>query len=203
MDEPRTESLNTNDLLFWVEELRAGRPDAARPTFRRILARVEKFTGAMFKKFPRVGRFVEIEDVVQNTLVRLLRAMHNIRPESTRHFYALANESIRRELLDMTKHFYGPRGHGVNLAAVAVGDGSGELDPADAAPGLTAELDKMTAFHEVVEKMPPEEREVVGLTYYHGWTQAEIANLFGVSVRTVQRWHDAATETLKMVLGAA
>lgn len=196
-------SLNTGDLLFWVEELRAGRPDAAQPTFRRILARVEKFAAATFKKFPRVGRFVEIDDVVQNTLVRLLRAMQNIRPESTRHFYALANELIRRELLDMAKHFYGPRGHGVNLAAVAVGDGSGELDPADFGGELAAELDKMTAFHEAVAALPAEEREVVGLTYYHGWTQAEIADLFGVCVKTVQRWRDGATARLKAVFRPA
>src|SRR5688572_5189677 len=131
MDEPRSDSLNTSALLHWVEELREGRPDAAEPTFRRILARVEKFATAMFKKFPRVGRFVEIEDVVQNTLVRLLRAMQDIRPESTRHFYALTNELIRRELLDLTKHFYGPRGHGTNLAAIAVGEGKDEHAPED------------------------------------------------------------------------
>src|SRR5262245_38905821 len=174
MGEPQPDSLNTGDLQFWVEELQAGRPDAAEPTFRRILARVEKFATAMFKKFPRVGRFVEIDDVVQNTLVRLLRAMQDIRPESTRHFYALTNELIRRELLDLTKHFYGPRGDGTNLAAIAAGEGQGEHAPPDLTAALAAELEKMTTFHEAVAAMPTEEREVVALTYYHGWKQVEI-----------------------------
>jgi DNA-directed RNA polymerase specialized sigma24 family protein len=36
---------------------------------------------------------------------------------------------------------------------------------------------------------------VVGLVFYHGWTQAEIAELFGVTVRTVQRqWRSACVK---------
>ena len=36
--------------------------------------------------------------------------------------------------------------------------------------------------------LPVREREVVGLVFYHGWTQAQVAELFGVDVRTVRRW---------------
>jgi RNA polymerase sigma factor (sigma-70 family) len=43
-----------------------------------------------------------------------------------------------------------------------------------------------------VECLPAEEREVVGLVFYHGWTQAKVAELFQVSERTVgRRWHSA------------
>ncbi|MBX9625238.1 MAG: sigma-70 family RNA polymerase sigma factor [Gemmataceae bacterium] len=195
MSEP-TPSLNTNDLVFWVTELQAGRPNAAEPTFKKIVARVGDLARASFKKFPRVGRFVDLDDVIQNSLIRLLAAFREVRPTSRRHFYALANELIRRELLDLAKHFYGPRGAGTNLAVgVIVGDESGEVTPAAADPG--AELDRLAAFHRAVEKLPVEEREAVGLTYYHGWTQAQVADLFGVSVRTVQRWLDSATEMLR------
>ena len=46
-----------------------------------------------------------------------------------------------------------------------------------------------------------EQREVIGLSYYHGWSQAQIANLLGVSVRTVQRWQDEATAALRDRVG--
>jgi RNA polymerase sigma factor (sigma-70 family) len=37
-----------------------------------------------------------------------------------------------------------------------------------------------------------QEREVVGLIFYHGWTQAQTAELFGVDERTVRRrWRSA------------
>jgi RNA polymerase sigma-70 factor (ECF subfamily) len=197
-DEPA--SLNTNDLVFWVTELQAGRPDAAEPEFKKIVAKVEKLAAAMFKKFPRVGRFVGIDDVVQNSLLRLLAAFREVRPASTRHFYALTNELIRRELLDLVKHYYGPLGHGTNLTAVPVGEAEGEYTPLAAAD--VAELERLAAFHEAVETLPSEQREVVGLAYYHGWTQREIADLFQVSVRTVQRWQEASTAVLKVKVGS-
>lgn len=109
---PDDPPLDTADLLFWVTELRAGRADAAEPQFRKIIARVEQMARHMFRRFPRVGRYVDVDDVVQNTLIRLLRTMRDVRPGSTRQFYALTTELIRRELLDLAKHYYGPRGEG-------------------------------------------------------------------------------------------
>ena len=191
-------TLNTHDLVFWVTELRAGRPNAAEPTFKKIAAKVEAFARTSFARFPRVGRFVELDDVIQNSLIRLLAAFRDVRPNSRRHFYALANELIRRELLDLAKHFYGPQGAGTNLAGVGVGEGDGEVAPA--APDA-ADLDRLAAFHAAVERLPAEEREAVGLTYYHGWTQTQVADLFGVSVRTVQRWLDSAADSLREMVG--
>ncbi|MFO0849915.1 MAG: sigma-70 family RNA polymerase sigma factor [Gemmataceae bacterium] len=194
-DEP---SLNTNDLTFWALELQAGRPAAAEPVFRKILTAVERRVRAMFARFSRVGRFVEVEDVAQNTALRLLRAMRDVRPASTRQFYALTNELIRRELIDLTRHHFGPLGAGTHLASAPSGDGADEHPAvAPAADGL----DHLTAFHEAVARLPAEQREAIGLTYYHDWTQAEIARLFGVSVRTVQRWLDAAVTTLRTEVG--
>ena len=48
------------------------------------------------------------------------------------------------------------------------------------------------AFHEGVEGLPAEEREVVNLIFYHGWTQIEVAHLFESSERTIRRrWESA------------
>ena len=193
-------SLNTNDLRFWVTELQAGRPNAAEPTFKKIIAKVEMFTRGTFQTFSRVHPFVDVEDVIQGSLIRLLAAFRTVRPESTRHFYALANELIRKEQLDLVRHYFGPRGQGTNQSGVAVGEGEGEVTPA--APDAAAEIERAKAFHEALAVLPAEEREVLGLTYYHGWSQAEIANLFQVSTRTVQRWSESATATLKGRIGA-
>jgi len=56
-------------------------------------------------------------------------------------------------------------------------------------------------FHEAVDHLPAEEREVLALRFYHGWTQGQIAELLGVTERTVRRsWNRAClmvTERLK------
>jgi RNA polymerase sigma-70 factor (ECF subfamily) len=62
------------------------------------------------------------------------------------------------------------------------------------------DLEKWTAFHEAVERLPVERREVVSLIYYHGWTQAEVAKHLGMSKRTVQRHWAAAMVTLHGLL---
>ena len=44
----------------------------------------------------------------------------------------------------------------------------------------------------LAEALPAEEREVVGLIFYHGWEQAKVAELFQVNERTVRRrWQSA------------
>ena len=193
-------ALSTHSLQLWVVELQAGRPNAAEPVLRRIDASVRRLAATAFKRFPRAGRFADLDDVIQGTLIRLLSALRAIRPDSTQQFYALANTAIRRELLDLIKKFYGPAGAGTHLAGASVGGGEGELDPADE---YRPELDSLTAFHEAVERLPAEEREAFGLKYYHGWPLADIAELFQVSVRTVQRWQTSAEGLLRDHLGGA
>jgi RNA polymerase sigma factor (sigma-70 family) len=64
------------------------------------------------------------------------------------------------------------------------------------------DLDLWTAFHEAVERLPAEEREVVGLVFYHGWTQSQVAELFQVSERTIaRRWHSACLQLQTMLDG--
>jgi RNA polymerase sigma-70 factor (ECF subfamily) len=62
-------------------------------------------------------------------------------------------------------------------------------------------LERWTAFHEAVERLPAEEREVVGLVFYHGWAKVQIAELFGVDERTVRRWWRSACVRLNEALG--
>lgn len=189
--------LSTAALQRWVVELQAGRPNAAEPVFRSIQKSVERLAARAFKKFPRAGRFADLDDVIQGSLIRLLSTLRAIRPESTRQFYALANTAIRRELLDLIKKYYGPAGAGTHLSGISVGNESGELDPADE---YRTDLDSMTAFHMAVEQLPVEEREAYSLMYYHDWPLADIADLFQVSVRTVQRWQANAEEMLRRKL---
>jgi RNA polymerase sigma-70 factor (ECF subfamily) len=62
------------------------------------------------------------------------------------------------------------------------------------------DLERWTAFHEAVDGLPEEEREVVGLLFYHGLTKEQAAALLDVSERTVQRrWRAAMTRVHPLV----
>jgi RNA polymerase sigma factor (sigma-70 family) len=61
-------------------------------------------------------------------------------------------------------------------------------------------MERWTAFHEAVERLDATHREVVGLVFYHGWKQAEVADLLHVSVRTVSKYWADACDRLREIL---
>src|ERR1700728_1937490 len=59
--------------------------------------RLTILTRRMMGDYQRVRRWAETDDVMQNALVRLLRAMRSVKPQTPRDFLALASLQIRRE----------------------------------------------------------------------------------------------------------
>jgi RNA polymerase sigma factor (sigma-70 family) len=180
--------LHTTQLHQWLERIRGGDLAARDELLRNICGRMERLARKMLGRFPGVHRWVETDDVLQNALLRLLRALQEVQPGSTREFFGLAAEQMRRELLDLARHFYGPRGEGAHHASQDQGEDplTPAREPVDQADSAE-ELERWGAFHQEVAKLPAEERELVGLIFYHGWTQEEVAELFRVDVRTIQR----------------
>jgi RNA polymerase sigma factor (sigma-70 family) len=194
MDKVRAEAdsiAKTTVLVQLVERMRCGDSSARDELIRAFQGRLEHLAGKMLRKYPSVGRWVEVGDVLQGSLLRLLRALESVRPESTRAFFGLAAEQMRRELLDLARHLYGPLGYGAHHDSLGADSNASRQRTEPADPG-DDDLDRWCRFHEEVARLPAQEREVVGLVYYHGWTQAQVAELFQVHVRTVRRWWESA-----------
>jgi RNA polymerase sigma-70 factor (ECF subfamily) len=192
--------LDTVRMHACIQRWQAGDPTAADELLRGIGQRLEHLTRKMLRSFPAVRGYADTADVLQGSLLRLLTTLRRIQPESTRHFFNLAALHVRRELLDLAR-----RCHAEGLVGSPSGDPAG--DSADSGlpevPDATAEdanLDLWCRFHEAVEQLPREEREVMGLAFYHGWTQAQIAELFQVDERTVRRrWQSACLRLNRLV----
>jgi RNA polymerase sigma-70 factor (ECF subfamily) len=187
-------SVHTTQLRRWVERIRDGDRSAGDEMLRAVQARLEGLARKMLRRFPGVARWEESGDLLQNALLRLLRALREVEPTSVRDFFGLAAEQMRRELLDLARHYQARRATGPSSAAVSEATAPAE-DSAEAA--------KWSAFHEAVGRLPVRQREVVGLIYYHGWTQAEVAEQLGVSKRSVQRDWASAMVTLHGLLEGA
>src|SRR4051794_28185915 len=91
----------TTRLVEWVARMRAGDPAARDELVRGFHGRLELLARKMLHRYPKVGRWADADDLLQNALVRLLRALESVQPDSTRAFFGLAAEQMRRELLDM------------------------------------------------------------------------------------------------------
>ena len=192
--------VDTLNLRRWLDRIEAGDLAARDELLRGTCRRLERLARKMLRRFPGVRRWVQTDDVLQSALLRLLRALREVRPANTREFFALAAVQVRRELLDLARHFYGPQGVGANHASLPARNGAPPAcEPVDELDD-PADLEKWYAFYREVERLPKEEREVVGLIYYHGWTQAQVAELLQMGERTVRRRWEAALVKLHRIL---
>src|SRR5262245_52572469 len=106
--------IDTVQLQGLVDRMRAGDLAARDELLRGYYARLERLARQMLRAYPRVRRWEETGDVLNPALLRLLRALEDVRPESTRAFLGLAALQIRRELLNLYQHYYGPLGPGAH-----------------------------------------------------------------------------------------
>jgi RNA polymerase sigma-70 factor (ECF subfamily) len=194
MPEPNFDSINLQD---YITRWQAGDRAAADALLRATSARLEKLARRMTRSFPNVRLKVDTGDVLQNSLLRLLHTLRTLRPATTRDFFNLAAVHIRRELLDLARRYKGKTWLPLDMT-----DDSSNA-PARIVPAVTPaeDLDLWVRFHEAVDELPVEEREVVGLVFYHGWTQVRIAELFDVDERTIRRRWSSACERLREIVG--
>ena len=184
-------SSQTVQVQAYLDRLRGGDEAARGELLNCACERLRRLTRKMIKCYPKVHRWEQTDDVLQNAVIRLQRTLQQLTVATARDFFRLAALQIRRELLDLTKHYYGPQGAGAHHAshAEAPADSSGAPAPADPAD-VTHEpvrLATWSAFHEQVAALPEEEREVFDLLWYQGLPQAEAADLLHVNVRTAKR----------------
>lgn len=158
--------------------------------------RLRRLARKMLRSYPALRRWEQSDDLLQNAMLRLHRALSEVGPKSVRHFFNLATVQMRRELLDLADRHFGPEGVGANHhtdgPCQAVDGQGGVLDRQSAVADEPASLEGWTTFHARIEALPDEDREVVGLLWYEGLSQEEAASVLGVSVRTVKRrWQSA------------
>ena len=159
---------------------------AAEPIVRALLGRavtrLQLLCGTMLhRSYPRLVRpplNLDSDELLSSVVERLLKAMREIRPQSVRQFFALANKHMRWELNDLARRL-DERTPPVELresfAPAAADESAGEPGP------------KIQHMLNAVENLPEDERETLGLVRVQGMTHAEAAQILGVSPKTIER----------------
>ena len=94
---------NSTDLRDLVVRIQAGDRGAEDRLVRAILGRFQNLARRMLNQFPDLRHREQTGDVVQDALLRLLRALKDVTPQTSRDFFNLAAEQIRRQLLDLAR----------------------------------------------------------------------------------------------------
>ena len=79
-----------------LDRLRVGDDSARERLIALAQGRFVALARAMLRRHPHVRRWEQTDDVFQNSMVRLHRALAEVRVESVRHFFNLAAVQVRR-----------------------------------------------------------------------------------------------------------
>ena len=167
----------------YLDEL--GEQSTAEPVVRALLdrsvRRLEQLcAGLLYRRYPRLTRpplNLASDELLSAVVERLLKALREARPTTTRQFFALACQHIRWELNDMARRLD-------ERPPVAELRDEMMAAPADSVSGPTADASRILR---AIEDLPEAEREAFDLVRIQGMSQAEAAGVLGVSTMTVNR----------------
>ncbi|ACY14702.1 ECF-type sigma factor [Haliangium ochraceum] len=137
------------------------------------------------RRFP--GATLEPSELVNEVYLRLQHDPAR-RWESRTHFFRTAARAMRFFLVDHAKRKAALK-HGGEFVRVSMN----VTLPGHAAPVALEEVASITRSLSRLQREYPEHAEIALLRYFAGCTVAEIAELLGIAVRTVERrWRFAA-----------
>jgi RNA polymerase sigma factor (sigma-70 family) len=167
--------------------------------------RMQEMAGRMLRRFPKVRRWDETGDIVQNAAIRLYKTLGSITPRSPKGFLGLASVHIRRELLDMARKHAGPESYAANHDTnYQRHDGQEWARVDEAADDEANSLDQLARWarlHESADGLPEDEKELFHLVWYLGTKQEEAARMLDCSVRTIKRRWENVKRLLAESLG--
>jgi RNA polymerase sigma factor (sigma-70 family) len=182
------ESHTTVAVQQYLDELANVSGDShAEPIVRELLGRaVDRLhslcANLLYRNYPRLTRGplnLRSEEMLSAVVERMLKAMRELRPQTVRQFFALANRHMRWELNDLARR--------LDEQATAVELRESHV-PAPADPPSSSHASPVMArILGAIEELPDEEREVFNLVRIQGMTHPEAAGVVGVSAKTVQR----------------
>ncbi len=166
-------------LIHGAQQGEAGAADAlyeaAYPDLRR-LARARLRAGSR-------PTLLDTGSLVSESYLRFASSSHPI--EGRSHFMCWAARAMRSIIVDYTRRrLAGRRGAGATRVPL-------DVEPPDAAAGE----EEILAVHEALDRLAdadPRLAQVVEMRYFGGLTEPEVANVLGVTERTVRRdWQKA------------
>jgi RNA polymerase sigma-70 factor (ECF subfamily) len=167
----------------YLDELAGDTPaeQAVRPLLDRAVSRLHQLCATLlYRGYPRLAQpplNLQVDELLGAVVERLLKALRQARPRTVRQFFALASQHIRWELNEMARRL------DEQPAAVELREG---LAPAQAGSDSTLSPDSRRMLAAIAD-LPEDEREAFDLVRIQGLTQAEAAEVLGVSTATVNR----------------
>jgi RNA polymerase sigma factor (sigma-70 family) len=157
----------------------------AEPIIREVLGRAVRrlerlCANLLHRHYPRLTRppsNLDTAEMVGGVVEGLLKAMETVRPQNVRQFFALVNQHMRWQLNDLARRL-DARPNFVELHEESL------VAPENSDSAITPDGRQIL---QAIESLPEDEREAFELVRFQELTQTEVAEVLGVSTKTVQR----------------
>jgi RNA polymerase sigma factor (TIGR02999 family) len=177
----------TIQLQGLIARLHQGDDQARRELIRCAYDRLRRLAAVILNEnFPRLKKapaLMDTTDLLNEATLKLYETLAEVRPATVQDFLRLAAQRMRWLLLDLARRADHAEEQQRTIAL-----------PENAGPdsSVTSVSAALGALYRHVEELPPNEREVVDLLYFHGLSQVETAAILGIAERTVRRHWTAA-----------
>jgi RNA polymerase sigma factor (sigma-70 family) len=186
----------TADVRDLIDRLREGDDSARRALLERVYHRLRRIATSMLGRFPRLRDRHDVDVVIGDAWLQLMKALETTRPESPELFYRLVFRKVRHVLLDMTRR----QAREDNLKQeMPPSPGSSDSRLPFEVEDQTWEPSRLafwTEIHREVARLPGQQRAVFRFHYFADMPQSEIARLMDLHPRQVSRLWLAATMRL-------
>jgi len=150
----------------------------------------------------KLKRWITSDDVKQEVLLRMVRAIRDVEIVDEAHFVHLVLLQLRRSLIDFHRNLYGPNGWATRMKsdpnAAKMNKATAEnLTRTLILAGAPISVEEWIDFHESVELLSDDEKAVFEMFFYGGYKEDEIAHLLKCSGRTVRRLWKSSREKLQ------
>ncbi len=198
-----SETSATTIVQSLLRRIEAGDQLAVRSLLETTEHRLRLLAKKVSTNIPGVKAFEQTDDLLQNSMIRLWRAFETHHPATPLDFYRLASSIMRRELIDLSRHYFGPNG----IARIHVTPFLPMQDTSRSVIEVPSDdtsdpqkLSLWTEFHVYIESLDDQERMLFDLLWYQGFNLHQAAEIIGGSERTIRRQWKIARLSLYQTL---
>ena len=176
------------DITIYLKRWVAGSKEAEDTLYEMVFPKLRELARMVMSR-ERPGHTLQATELVAETYFRMTAAK-NLDWQNRQHFFAIAARAMRRYLID-----YHRRRGAANFIPIQ------EIEELLTRSGQDPELALDVArWLEELEKAEPDWCKVVEMKFFLGFTDQEVAEAMGISVRTMQRmWADARQWLFKRI----
>ena len=176
-------TLNTEFLHSTIARLRAGDREAYNELHRRSEARLRRLIGHELSKFPGVQRRIELDDLVQEVCIQVLRALKTFTPHDTKRYFQLVGQQARWRLLRLAQQC-----NDGEIPPSRLGVPQEEWGELDLGGIVTEKPEAWVLLVEGIERLPLEVQAAAHLRWLTDLTVAEIAEFLALPEKTIKEY---------------